>query len=146
MLIGLRKAWDQAMLEEQAVPYHTPGSSVLPQLFHHERLEVYQAALSFVAWLENPIARDTFPTRLFRKVDDSSTSMVLNIAESNGRYAQLDHRRFLHLAQSAVVKTAAYVDLCLAKVDEVEIAPAAGKQILERVAAMLTRMEQRSIK
>ena len=37
--------------------------------------------------------------------------MVLNIAEGNGRYAELDHHRFLQIAQSAAVKGAVFLDL-----------------------------------
>ena len=32
--------------------------------------------------------------------------MVLNIAEGNGRYAQLDHRRFLGIANRASIRLA----------------------------------------
>jgi hypothetical protein len=37
--------------------------------------------------------------------------VVLNIAEGNGRYAELDHHRFLQIAQSAAVKGAVFLDL-----------------------------------
>ena len=43
--------------------------------------------------------------------DEAGTSVVLNIAEGNGRYAELDHHRFLQIAQSAAVKGAVFLDL-----------------------------------
>ena len=144
MLIGLRKAWDQAILEEEALPYQTSRSRV-HLLFHHEDLDIYRLGLSFVEWLERQTAVQA-PNRLWRQVDDCATSMVLNIAEGNGRYAHLDHRRFLHTAHSALVKTAAYLDLCCVKGLNPEGTDIIGKQVLDRIAAMLTQMEQAATK
>jgi four helix bundle protein len=48
--------------------------------------------------------------RLFRQIDEAGTSVVLNIAEGNGRYAELDHHRFLQIAQSAAVKGAVFLE------------------------------------
>jgi len=36
----------------------------------------------------------------------SGTSVVLNVAEGNGRYSELDHRRFLEVAAASAVKAA----------------------------------------
>jgi len=81
--------------------------------------------------------------RLTREVDNSAMSMILNIAEGNGRYAYLDHRRFLRTAHSALVQTAAYLDLCFIKGElNAQDASTNGKELLDRIAAMLTRMEQ----
>ena len=99
----------------------------------------------FVEWLEPQIAAQA-PNRLLRQVDDCATSMVLNIAEGNGRYSYLDQRRFLHTAHSALVKTAAYLDLCLVKGLNPQGADITGKRVLDRIAAMLTRMEQAATK
>jgi 23S rRNA-intervening sequence protein len=33
------------------------------------------------------------------------------VAEGNGRYSELDHRRFLEIAAGSAVKAAAYLDL-----------------------------------
>ena len=144
MLIGLRKAWDQTILEEETLPYQTSRSGVRP-LFHHEGLDVYRLGLSFVEWFERQIAAQA-PNRLWRQVDDCATSMVLNIAEGNGRYAYLDHRRFLHTAHSALAKTAAYLDLCFINGLNAQAASNNGKELLDRIAAMLARMEQAATK
>ena len=144
MLIGLRKAWDQAMLEEERLPYQTSRSDIRP-LFHHEGLDVYRLGLSFVEWFERQMAVQA-PNRLWRQVDDCATSMVLNIAEGNGRYAYLDQRRFLHVAHSALIKTAAYLDLIYVKGSNPQGADITGKQVLDRIAAMLTRMEEAATK
>jgi four helix bundle protein len=145
MLIGLRRAWDQAVLEEESSPYETSRSAVRP-LFHHENLEVYRLGLNFVEWFEREIAV-RLSNRLTREVDNSATSMILNIAEGNGRYAHLDHRRFLYTAHSALVKTAAYLDLCFIKGGlNAQGVNTIGKELLDRIAAMLTRMEQAAAK
>ena len=86
------------------------------------------------------------PNRLWRQGDNCATSMVLNIAEGNGRYAYLDHRRFLRIGHSALVKTAAYLDLCCVKGLNPQGADITAKQVLDRIAAMLTRMEQAASK
>ena len=49
-------------------------------------LEVYRLGLNFAEWFEREIAVQ-LSNRLTREVDNSATSMILNIAEGNGRYA-----------------------------------------------------------
>jgi four helix bundle protein len=112
MLIGLRKGWSHSMGREEAPDYRaaTP-ESVSATLFHHESLAVYLEALGFIEWFVSFPAAKELTHRLFRQIDDAATGVVLNIAEGNGRYAELDHRRFLNIAQSASVKAAVYLDL-----------------------------------
>ncbi len=63
--------------------------------------------------------------------------MVLNIAEGNGRYAELDHHRFLQMAQSAVFKGADFLDLGVERAFLVETEATAGKEMLRRISAMV---------
>ena len=60
------------------------------------------------------------------------TSILLNIAEGNGRYAELDHRRFLDIAEGSAVKVAAYLDLAVQKLtlDRKESSP--GKALARK--------------
>ena len=66
--------------------------------------------------------------------------MVLNIAEGNGRYSELDQSRFLGTSHEATVKLAARLDLCVAqsllRKDEV----GEMKNLLSRVSAMTSAM------
>ena len=78
--------------------------------------------------------------RLCRQIDEGVTSVVLNIAEGNGRYSELDHRRFLDLAEGSAVKVAAYLDLAVQKRALVQAESDPGKQLLGRILAMLSRM------
>jgi hypothetical protein len=62
---------------------------------------------------------------------------VLNIAEGNGRYAELDHQRFLQIAQSAAVKGAVYLDLGVERGLLGGKEAAVGKEMLSRITAMV---------
>ena len=77
--------------------------------------------------------------RLCREVDKSATSVVLNIAEGNGRYSQLDHRRFLEIAASSAVKATAYLDLYQQKALPARVETDSGRELLSRIIAMLSR-------
>jgi four helix bundle protein len=141
MLIGLRKAWRTWEAHEDTLPYRGDPSAGVPQrLFHHETLEVYGAALELMAWLVSPPGGRELSSRLYRRIDEGVTSIILNIAEGNGRYSELDHRRFLDIAEGSAVKVAAYLDLAAQKftLSQGESDPA--KALLERVLAMLSRM------
>ena len=125
MLIGLRKAWNQSIAQEDPIAY-TPESNKLLSLplFHHEQLEVYRTALGFMEWFVSQPQAKALSHRLLRQIDEAGTSVVLNIAEGNGRFAELDHHRFLQIAETASVKAAVYLDLGAARglLSEVEAA------------------------
>ena len=77
--------------------------------------------------------------RLCREVDRSATSVVLNVAEGNGRYSELDHRRFLEIAGASAAKAAAYLDLYQQKALPARVETALGRELLSRIVAMLNR-------
>jgi len=138
MLIGLRKAWADCGLQEEPPPLAAKALSPLPPpLFHHERLEVYQAALGFMDWFVSKPGAKELSKRLIRQVDEAGTSVVLNIAEGNGRYAELDHHHFLQIAQSAAVKAAVCLDLAVKRGFWVESDAVSGKERLRQISAML---------
>jgi four helix bundle protein len=141
MLIGLRKAWKTWETREDSVPYDAEAPADPPKpLFHHETLEVYVAALDLMTWLISLPGSKELSEHLPRQIDESVTSIILNIAEGNGRYSELDHRRFLDIAVGSAVKTAAYLDLAVQKValSQQQVGPA--KALLVRIVAMLSRM------
>jgi four helix bundle protein len=137
MLVGLRKAWDHSVLHEPSAYLLTSGIDPVEPLFHHERLEVYQIALGFMGWFLAQPAAKTLAQRLFRRVDEAGTSIVLNIAEGNGRFAELDHHRFLQVADSSAVKAAVYLDLCVERGLLGQTETALGTEMLRRVSSML---------
>jgi len=88
-------------------------------------------------WLVSRREGKELSDRLFRQLDEAATSVVLNIAEGNGRYAELDHHHFLQIAQNSAVKGAVYLDLCFDRALLVENEAAAGKDLLRRISVML---------
>ena len=107
MLVGLRKAWSESsklVLHEDQAEYTVDSKpSEAQPLFNHERLDVYRVSLSVMRWFVSLVPAEELATP-FRPVDKAATSVILNIAEGNGRYAMLDHKRFLDMAQSSAVK------------------------------------------
>jgi four helix bundle protein len=64
---------------------------------------------------------------------------VLNVAEGNGRYSELDHRRFVEIAAASAVKAAAYLDLYQQKALPTQARTTHGRELLGRIVAMLSR-------
>jgi four helix bundle protein len=108
--------------------------------FDHERLDVYQFGLRFVGWLDSEIRRADVGARSWRKLDALSTSIVLNIAEGNGRINSADHRRFLEIAHSSALKAALQLDLLCAKTDRSTASIEEGKKMLASIVRMLLAM------
>ena len=121
-------------------------------MFAHEKLQVDGKALDFAAqaatwtstWdkkhaLVDHLSRATesILLNLARQLDEAGTSVVLNIAAGNGRYAELDHHRFLEIAQSAAVKGAVYLDLGVERAWLAKTEASAGKEMLRRISAMV---------
>jgi len=105
-------------------------------IFDHERLKVYQEALRFVAWV-GPIL-ERLPGKLSAKdqLDRASTSVVLNLAEGNGKRSHPDRCRYFDTARGSAVECAACLDVLYAKelLSEVEIVE--GKALLLEVVSM----------
>ena len=105
--------------------------------FDHEKLEVYQASLAFIAWLEPVLQRlpKSLPVR--DQLDRASTSIPLNIAEGNGKFTSADRCRFFDIARGSALESAAALDVLLAKsrCSGEEVSP--GKDRLWSIVSML---------
>lgn len=106
MEVGLRSSWEQTV-RDQPEPYRT----TCEKYFHHESLEVYQRSLQVHEAMEAIWQIGPPRSRHVKRVDELTTSLTLNIAEGNGRFSKLDHRKFLDTAEDAGTKLAAYLDL-----------------------------------
>jgi four helix bundle protein len=99
-------------------------------LFDQEKLRAYQEALRFAAWvepiIEKPPARLSAQDQLAR----ASTSIVLNIAEGNGKRSHPDRYRYFDIARGSTLECAACLDVLVArrKLSAAEITE--GKTIL----------------
>ena len=73
-----------------------------------------------------------------------ATSVLLNIAEGNGRFPPEDRGRFLDIAESSAVKAAAYLDLCRGKAELETEERDWGVVLLGRMALMVRGLSARS--
>ena len=105
-------------------------------LFDHERLKVYQEALRFVSFA-GPII-DELPAKLAAKdqLDRASTSIVLNLAEGNGKRSRPDRCRYFDTARGSGVECAACLDVLVARKKIDPSQAVAGKAILIEVVSM----------
>src|ERR1041385_6795473 len=109
--------------------------------FQHERLDVYKAAIDFLALSEEIATR--FPKGRAYLVDQlrrAALSVSLNIAEGAGEFAHADKARFYRMARRSGTECVAILDACRAlKVTEDSILRQ-GRELLHRVVSMLTVM------
>jgi len=109
--------------------------------FDHERLDVYQAALDFVAVADEMIER--FPrgrAHLADQLERAATSVPLNIAEGAGEFSRHEKARFYRIARRSATECAAILDVCRRRKIADEQILAAGRSLLLRLVSMLTRM------
>ena len=105
--------------------------------FDHEKLNVYQSSLKFVAWATELTSEVQAKAAVKDQLDRASTSVPLNIAEGNGKFAVRDRCRYLDFARGSALECAACLDVLVAKrlVDIEGIV--SGKQQLLEIISML---------
>jgi four helix bundle protein len=105
--------------------------------FDHEKLEVYRDAIAFVAWLSELLEGAARLGDVKDQLDRASTSVVLNIAEGNGKYSLKDRCRFFDTAHGSALECAAGLDVLVAKrklsTDQILL----GKERPQRIVRML---------
>jgi four helix bundle protein len=109
----------------------------MPTPFDHEKLRAYQDAVRFVTWMGPLIER--LPAKLAARdqLDRASTSIVLNLAEGNGKRSHPDRCRYFDIARGSVLECAACLDVLVARkhIDAAEAA--AGKDLLVGLVSMI---------
>lgn len=105
--------------------------------FDHERLNVYQASLKFVAWATELISASEMKAAVKDQLDRASTSVPLNIAEGNGKFAIRDRCRYLDFARGSALECAACLDVLVAKRLAEPDRVTEGKQHLFEIVSML---------
>jgi four helix bundle protein len=114
--------------------------------FDHENLDVYQLELRFVTWVTGLLAKiKQRPTNariaeVSDQLDRASLSSLLNTAEGNGRRQRQTRAKFFDDARGSVTECAACLDALVAKGICTSEEIGDGKQLLLRIASMLTKL------
>jgi four helix bundle protein len=112
--------------------------------FDHEKLEVYQQSIAFVAWLSELLKGSLRLGDVKDQLDRAATSIALNIAEGNGKFTPKDRCRFFDIAHGSALECAAGLDILVAKSKATprEIEP--GKERLRKIVSMLFGLIKRN--
>ena len=114
--------------------------------FDHENLDVYQVELRLVTWvtgLLTTIKQRPTSARIAEvsdQLDRASLSALLNTAEGNVRRQRQTRAKFFDDARGSVTECAACLDALVAKGICASEEIGDGKQLLLRIASMLTKL------
>ncbi len=112
--------------------------------FDHEKLEVYREAIAFIGWLSALLEGTVRIGEVKDQLDRASTSIPLNIAEGNGKYAPKDRCRFFDIAHGSALECAAGLDVLVAKAKLTADHIRPGKESLQRIVRMLMGLIKRN--
>ncbi len=101
--------------------------------FDHEKLEVYREAIAFIAWLSALLEGTVRVGEVKDQLDRASTSIPLNIAEGNGKYAPKDLCRYFDTANGSALECAAGLDVLVAKGKLAPNQVRPGKERLQKI-------------
>jgi four helix bundle protein len=112
----------------------------------HEKLDVYQLELRFVSWVTELLAKvkqhpnNARITEVSDQLDRASLSSLLNTAEGNGRRQRQTRAKFFDDARRSATECAGCLDALVAKGACTEQEINEGKEMLLRIASMLTKL------
>lgn len=129
MLLGLKRKGANAVREE-AAPY---GDTPFPFM----RLDMYKASLESVRWTHDLMEEAALKGKTRRRLDESTTGTVLNLAEGYGRTGVADQNRFMRTAEEHVFQTLLSLDLMVARGEVTAARVTDGKAMQARIIAML---------
>jgi four helix bundle protein len=110
-------------------------------MFDHEKLDVYQVSLDFVAWSYRLSKNFKGADRHARdQLLRASQSIPLNIAEGNGKRSAADRKRFFQIARGSALECAAILDVLFRCGVLAEESTQYGKRMLNRIVSMLTKL------
>jgi four helix bundle protein len=110
---------------------------VMEPYFDHEKLKVYQKALEFVKWSGSILSGIKTKIAVADQFDRASTSIVLNIAEGNGKYSGKDRCRFFDISRGSALESAGCLDILFAKNIINDSLLKEGKEKLKEIVSML---------
>ncbi len=116
----------------------------MAQPFGHEKLIVYHKATHF-AKLRGALLHDLARcVAACDHLDRGAESILvnLNIAEGNGRFTGDDQSKFYETAYKATIQSASLLDLAGGNRLDATVSVEEGRELLRRVAAMLTALSK----
>jgi four helix bundle protein len=113
--------------------------------FDHEKLNVYQVELQFIAWVTPLIAQvreqhGKLVTEACDHLDRASLSALFNTAEGNGKRQRQTRAKFFDDARGSGTECAACLDSLVAKGVCTTQRIQEGKDMLIRIVSMLTKL------
>lgn len=136
MLIGIRSS-KVDRVREPRTEYAVRREGRTGYFFAHEQLDVYQSGLRYVAWTAKLTRTQSLEVSAVKDLDRRSTSIVLNIAEGNGKFSAKDRCRFLSIARGAALDSAATLDILMTKTKITPRQADQGKTHLCQIVSML---------
>lgn len=117
----------------------------------HEKLDVYQIELQFVAWATDlmaelsgsPEVRTRRVIETFDHLDRASLSSLFNTAEGNGKRQMKLRAKFFDDARGSATECAACLDALVAKRACETLRVEHGKSLLVRIVSMLSKLLDR---
>ncbi len=116
--------------------------------FDHEKLDVYQLELKFIAWV-TPLIEEVKASagpkvrEVCNHLDRASLSALFNTAEGNGKRQSKLRGRFFDDARGSAAECASCLDALVAKRVCTEDRVDKGKELLHRIVSMLTKLVMR---
>ena len=105
--------------------------------FDHEKLRVYQKAVEFVEWVDNLLKKIKVKNSTTDQIDRASESIVLNIAEGNGKFTPKDRCKYFDISRGSAMESAGCLDIFFAKKLIDNAVRGEGKIILKDIVNML---------
>lgn len=110
-------------------------------MLDHERLDVYQAAVQFLARTHRVLARlPRGHAKLADQLQRASLSISVNIAEGTGKRSPKDRARFYEYSRGSAMECGALFDALRAMDLVDEPTHAEAKELLVRIVSMLSKM------
>ncbi len=111
------------------------GSNII--YFDHEKLKVYQKALEFIVWIQPILSKLDYRSDIRNQLERASNSILLNIAEGNGKFTDKDRCRYFDISKGSVLESSSCIDIIFIKKIISQDEKTFGKQMLKEIFSML---------
>jgi len=105
--------------------------------FDHEKLKVYQLALKFNSFAHKICSRLEPRSDIKNQLDRASNSIVLNMAEGNGKYSKKDRCRYFDISFGSSLESAGCLDILFVRNSISSEELNNGKTMLKELVSML---------